>query len=53
VFDVSVLPYKVVAIYADNTISPMLYPGLIMNIAIKYNNAVVLIETNDIGEAVA
>lgn len=53
VFDVSVLPYKVVAIYADNMISPMLYPGLIMNIAIKYHKAAVLIETNDIGEAVA
>jgi hypothetical protein len=53
VFDVSVLPYRVVAIYADNMISPMLYPGLIMNIAIKYHKASVLIETNDIGEAVA
>lgn len=53
VFDVTELPYKVVAIYADNTISPMLYPGLILNIAMKYNTAQVLIETNDIGEAVA
>lgn len=53
VFDVTVLPYKIVCIYADNHISPMLYPGLIHNIAIKYNTANVLIETNDIGEAVA
>ncbi len=53
VINVSSLPYKVAAIYADNTVSPLLYPGLIHNIALKYNNAAVLIETNDLGESVA
>lgn len=53
VFDVSTLPYKIAAIFADNTISHLLYPGLIHNIAVRYNNASVLVETNDIGEAVA
>lgn len=53
VIDVSSLPYKVAAIYADNTISPLLFPGLIFNIAVKYNNAAVIVETNDLGESVA
>jgi hypothetical protein len=53
VIDVTQLPYKVVAIFADNTISPMLYPGAILNIAKRYNNCHVLIETNDIGESIA
>ncbi len=53
VFNVSKLPYTVAAIYADNTVSPIVYPGLIYRIATQFNNASVLIETNDIGEAVA
>lgn len=53
VINVSRLPYTVDAIYADNQISPLLYPGIILNIAKKYNNAAVLVETNDIGESVA
>lgn len=53
VVNVSRLPYTVDAIYADNQISPLLYPGVILNIARKYNNAAVLVETNDIGESVS
>lgn len=53
VFNVTKLPYTVAAIYADNTVSPLVYPGLIHKIAVQYNNASVLIETNDIGESVA
>lgn len=53
VIDVSSLPYKPVAIYADNTVSPMIFPGLIHSMAQKYNKAAVLVETNDMGEAVA
>jgi hypothetical protein len=53
VVDVSNLPYKIVARYKNNKISTTLFPGLIHNIAIKYNNSSVLIETNDMGESVA
>ena len=53
VVDVTSLPYNVVAIYADNLVSPMIYPSLIYKIANEYNKAWVIVETNDIGEAVA
>lgn len=53
VFDVTALPYKVVAKYQRNDISAMLYPDVIKQVAKKYNEAMVLIETNDIGESVA
>ena len=53
VFDVSEMPYKQVAVYRDNQISPMLYPNVIYNVGNKYNNAHVLVEVNDIGSQVA
>ena len=53
VFDVSEMPYKQVAKFRDNTISPMLYPNVIYNVGNKYNSAHVLIEVNDIGSQVA
>ena len=42
-------PYKVVATYKNNTISPFAFPTTIKNVAEQYNNAYVLVETNDIG----
>jgi len=53
VFDVSEMPYKQVAVYRDNQISPMLYPNVIYNVGNKYNSAHVLVEVNDIGSQVA
>jgi hypothetical protein len=53
VIDISELPYKVVATFKDNQISPESYPYLIYTIAKQYNNAHVLIEINDLGEMVA
>ena len=53
VFDVSEMPYKQVAVYRDNQISPMLYPNVIYNVGNKYNMAHVLVEVNDIGSQVA
>jgi len=53
IFDVSEMPYKQVAVFRDNTISPMLYPNIIFNVGNKYNQAHVLIEVNDIGSQVA
>ena len=53
VFDVSDTPYKVVAKYRNNIISPMLFPTMIDALGKKYNKAYVLIEVNDIGSQVA
>jgi hypothetical protein len=53
IFDVSKMPYKQVAKFRDNTISPLLYPNVIYNVGNKYNQAYVLIEVNDIGSQVA
>ncbi len=53
VFDVSELPYRVVATYKNNMISPMLYPNIIWQLAKHYNNSHILVETNDIGEQIA
>ena len=53
VFDVTQIPYRVVATYRNNSISPVLYPTIINSTANHYNNAMVLVEINDIGEQVA
>ena len=47
VFDVSTMPYKQVATYRSNTISPLLYPNIIKMCAEYYNEAYVLIEINN------
>lgn len=46
VVDITTVPYKVVAKYRDNHISPMLYPNVIRKVASEYNEAFVLIEIN-------
>ena len=53
VFDSTQVPYKIVAKYRNNTIAPLLFPNIINNIGKKYNDAYVLVETNDIGAQVA
>ena len=53
VFDVSQMPYRIVAKYRDNEIKPLLFPTKIHDIARAYNQAFVLIEVNDIVEQVA
>ena len=53
VFDISEIPYKQVAKYRDNKISPMVYPNIIYNIGLKYNTAWLICEINDIGQQVA
>ena len=53
VFDVSTVPYKIVAKYRDNEIKPMLFPNIIHDVAKAYNQAYVMVEVNDIGEQVA
>lgn len=53
VIEGSQAPYKVVASYRNNTISPFNFPTVILNAAKAYNNAYVLIETNDLGGQVS
>jgi hypothetical protein len=52
VMDVTAMPYKVVAKYRHNKISPLLYPNIIDKVGRDYNNAFVMIESNDIGQQV-
>lgn len=44
--DITEVPYKVVAKYRNNTVSPLLYPSIIYTMAKEYNEAYVLIEIN-------
>ena len=53
VFDVSEMPYRIVAKFRDNEIKPLIFPSKIYDVARAYNQAFVLIEVNDIGEQVA
>ena len=53
VFDVTTVPYKIVAKYRNNEIKPLLFPNIIHDVAKAYNEAYTLIEVNDIGEQVA
>ena len=46
VVDMTEMPYKVVAKYRDNKISPLLYPSVIYKVGTEYNNAYVLVEIN-------
>ena len=53
VFDVTQVPYRIVAKFRDNEIKPLIFPSKIYDVARAYNQAFVLIEVNDIGEQVA
>ena len=50
--DISAKPFKQVAVYRDNTISPLLFPDIIYKYAKTYNDAYVVIESNDQGSVV-
>lgn len=49
VINISKVPYKVAAVYRNNKIDPLLFPTIIKNIGIFYNDAFVFVEINDIG----
>lgn len=53
VVDITGPPYKVVAKFRNNIISPMVFPTVLRSLGNKYNNSYMLIETNDIGGQVA
>ena len=52
VIDISVRPFEQVAVYRNNTISPILFPNIIYKYAKVYNNAYIVVESNDQGSLV-
>lgn len=52
VIDITQSPYRVVAKYRDNHISPLLFPGILLKLANDYNKAFILVETNDLGQQI-
>ena len=53
IFDITTIPYKIVGKFRKADIPPLLYPNVIIHVAQQYNRALVLVETNDIGQQVA
>ena len=53
VFDITEMPYKIVAKYRSNLVAPLVFPNIINIIGKKYNDAYILIEVNDIGSQVS
>ena len=51
--DITQIPYRLVATYKDNNISPLVYPSIIKQIVDYYNQAQVLVEINDNGQQIA
>jgi hypothetical protein len=47
VIDISTTPYKQVATYSSSSISPILFPTVIVNAAKVYNDAYILVEINN------
>ena len=53
VFDVTKMPFKVVAIYKNNEVKPFVFPNIIDQVCKGYNHAHILTEVNDIGQQIA
>jgi hypothetical protein len=53
IIDITEIPYRLVAKYKNNTISPIVLPSLIFAAATRYNRAFVLVEINDNGQQIA
>jgi hypothetical protein len=52
ILDTTTAPFKQAAVYHNNFISPLLFPDVIVRAAKLYNNALVIIENNDVGHIV-
>lgn len=53
IIDISSSPFKQVAVYRNNRISPMLLADVMVPVAKKYNNAHIIVEVNNGGSQVA
>ena len=52
IIDLTTRPFRQVAVYRNNTISPILFPDIIYKYATVYNKAYVVVEANDQGSLV-
>jgi hypothetical protein len=52
VMDITTGRFEQVATFRDNMISPMIFPDIIVKVARMYNEALVIIENNDVGQVV-
>ena len=53
IFDVTAMPYKLVAVYRNNLIQPVFLTEVVYRAGKRYNNAYTLVENNSIGKIVA
>lgn len=53
IIDITNIPYKQVAVFRDNNISPLVFPEVIHQTSKNYNDAYVLVEQNEYGSQVA
>ncbi len=53
IFDCTQVPYKQIACYRSNTMPAMLYPTVINKMSMTYNDALILVEINDVGQQVS
>lgn len=52
IIDITQKPFKLVASFNDNKISPLLLPDLLVKMALQYNGALIIIENNGPGQIV-
>ena len=53
VIDITNIPYKQVYVFRDNLITPSDYANVLYRVGMKYNEALILVENNDLGSMVA
>ena len=52
VIDIKDKMFKQVCTFRDNIISPLIFPDVIIKVANEYNNALIVVENNDVGQVV-
>lgn len=52
VTDVTEIPYQQACVYRNNSIDPHIFPDVVFNLGMRYNEAYVLVEANNIGALV-
>jgi len=53
IFDVTQLPYRVVAKYRSSDVKPLLFPHMIQKACNAFNHAHILVEVNDLGAQIS
>lgn len=52
IYDITQIPYRIVAVYRDNLITPLVFPNVIHSLVKQYNNAYTLVEIDGSGAQV-